>query len=101
MSTEFGFVFIDSGRKAQCPPNPDFPEGMAVDAGFKRMCIVDIPYPSTGCGVLRVDCPVCGIKVGFTVAGRVDDPRRVTLPCKVDGNKQIREPQRAPYGSQP
>jgi hypothetical protein len=100
MAREFEFTFIDLGRKAQCPPNPEFPVGMAIDAGFQQMCIVDVPYPSTGCGVLRVDCPTCGVKVGFTVAGRSDDVRRVTLPCKVGSNKQIREPQRLPYGSE-
>jgi len=98
--TEFEFTFIDSGRKAQCQPNPAFPFGMMIDAGFKQMCLVDIPYPSAGCGVLRVDCPKCGIKVGYTVAGRVDDVRRVTVPCKIKGNKQIRDPRYVPWGSE-
>jgi hypothetical protein len=98
--TKFEFTLITDGRKAQCAPNPDFPIGMSVDAGFREMCIVDVPYPSEACGILRVDCPKCGIKVGFTVAGRVDDPRRVTLPCKNQGNQQVRAPRRLPYGSE-
>jgi len=98
--TKFEFTLIESGRKAKCAPNPDFPHGMSIDAGFKEMCIVDVPYPSDGCGVLRVDCPKCGIKVGYTVAGRIDDVRRVTLPCKQPHNQQIREPRRLPYGSE-
>ena len=98
--TKFEFTLITTGRKVQCPPNPEFPVGMSVDAGYRVMCAVDLPYPSDSCGVLRIDCPKCGIKVGFTVAGRIDDVRRVTLPCKFEHNQQIREPRRLPYGSE-
>lgn len=75
--------FIDGGREPQCPPNPAYPEGMDIDAshGADSTCTVAIPYPAPRCGLMIVECPKCGLRVGLTVAGRPDDPRSVKLGC--------------------
>lgn len=41
-----------SGRgKAQCPPNPNFPNGVKVDVSDGLIaCTKDLPYPATECG---------------------------------------------------
>lgn len=90
--------FVSADRKAQCPPDPDFPNGIDIDAGFKQMCAADLPYPAECCGYYRVQCHKCGMTIAYTAAGRVDDPRRVTLPCRVLGNHQIKPVARVPYG---
>ena len=88
MTTEVEIVFLDSGRSPKCPPNPKYPEGIVVDfsQGFGEVdrCIVDVPYPAPRCGAYHVHCKQCGLVVAMTVAGRVDDPRTVVLPCKPD-----------------
>ena len=81
---KFICTFLDSGRKAQCPPDPDYPDGMVIDQeGVEKTCKVEVPYPSPGCGVLIVRCIECGLKVAVTVAGRPDDVRLIVMPCKV------------------
>lgn len=82
--SQFEIVFLDSGREPQCLPNPKYPTGMTVElsqgAGFK--CTTKIPYPSPRCGAVTIKCTKCGIKGAVTVAGRIDDPHTVILPCK-------------------
>jgi len=77
--------FFDSGREPRCPPDPAYPEGKDIDAseGAALACSAAIPYPAPRCGVMIVECEKCGLRVGLTVAGRVDDPRSVKLPCRV------------------
>jgi hypothetical protein len=78
--------FAPSGRgKAQCDPNPDFPEGIALDAtrGQTITCLVKLPYPAPECGMWLVKCQACGIRVMVTAAGRMDDPVSIKLPCDV------------------
>lgn len=89
--------FLSHDRKAQCAPDPAFPDGMTIDVGHKQMCAVDLPYPAECCGTYLVKCVICGMRVGFTAAGRTDDPRRVTLPCRVEGNRQLRPVARLVY----
>ena len=77
-------VFVDSGREPQCPPDPEFPNGMSLDLSNDKRpaCGFEIPYPAPRCGMMLVTCPECGKKAGFTVAGRPDDVKFVVLPCK-------------------
>ena len=79
--------WLDSGREPQCAPNPAYPKGIDVDVsdGATRTCSTDIPYPARRCGVYVVRCKVCGYSAGITTAGRPDDPRSVTLPCRLTG----------------
>lgn len=42
---------------------------------------MELPYPAPRCGIYAVKCEKCGLLVGFTTAGRPDDPRKVTLAC--------------------
>jgi hypothetical protein len=81
-------TFIDSGREPQCPPNPDFPEGMEIDLsnGERPACGFKIPYPAPRCGVMVAHCGDCGRSAGVTVAGRVDDPKFVTFACRPKPN---------------
>jgi hypothetical protein len=82
---QFEITFIDSGRKAQCPPDPEFPDGIAVDlsGGKTPACCVALPYPAKGIGGWSVTCKRCSVRVALTTAGRPDDPRSVLLPCQL------------------
>lgn len=75
--------WIDAGKKAQCSPNPDYPNGIALDASGKadKTCTVELPYPAKGVGAYMVSCS-CGQRVGCTTAGRADDPVSMKLACK-------------------
>lgn len=78
--------FIPSGRgKAQCPPNPEYPNGIDVNAAGRAeaSCKVNLPYPAPECGLYRVGCNQCEMSVAVTAAGRPDDPRSVTMPCQL------------------
>jgi len=79
--------WLTHNRKAQCPPNPQYPNGKPIDlanGGFPT-CKVDLPYPAPECGVWVVECDRCDASVGITAAGRVDDPLCVTIACKKAG----------------
>lgn len=78
-------TFLDSGREPKCPPDPAFPEGRDIDLskGAAKTCVADIPYPAPRCGVMMLNCERCGYSIAVTVAGRLDDPRKVTLACKL------------------
>ncbi|WP_445222201.1 hypothetical protein ACKWRH_21335 [Bradyrhizobium sp. Pa8] len=78
-------IWVDHGREPQCAPNPNFPNGVDVDLRRDKEqpgCSADLPYPAKRCGHHLVQCDVCGYSVAITTAGRPDDPRRITLPCK-------------------
>lgn len=79
-------VFLDSGREPQCAPDPAFPNGRELDIskGAAKTCVATLPYPAPRCGVMMVKCERCGYSAAVTVAGRPDDPRNVTLPCKLN-----------------
>ena len=77
-------VFLDSGCEPQCKPDPKYPNGKDIEiAGGAVRCCSNLPYPAPRCGVYEITCNDCGLKVALTVAGRVDDPRTITIPCKV------------------
>ena len=78
-------IRIDRHREPQCAPNPAYPDGIDMDAtrGLPGpSCKVALPYPAKRCGMYEVKCNVCGIVVAITTAGRPDDPRSLTIPCK-------------------
>ncbi len=76
-------VFVPNGRgKAQCAPNPNYPNGQAFKlGGSAERCTVELPYPAPECGWFRVTCKVCKLSTLITAAGRPDDPISVELPC--------------------
>lgn len=77
--------WLDGHREPQCPPDPQFPDGIDMDLsdGAERTCSTPVPYPSPRCGLLFIECSICGIRVGVTTAGRPDDARSVKIPCKI------------------
>jgi hypothetical protein len=84
MPPNFDIHFEPSGRgKAQCPPNPDFPDGVRVDARTRRgpVCTIEFPYPAPECGTWFASCRQCRFTIGVTAAGRPDDPRSITISC--------------------
>ena len=88
--SQHSITFAPSGRgKAQCAPDPRYPNGVEIDAvmdsGQNRFalksCAIDLPYPAPECGSWIVRCSYCDMSAAITAAGRPDDPRRVRLPC--------------------
>lgn len=78
-------TFQRSGRgKAQCPPNPDYPNGIALDAftADAPSCTVSLPYPAPECGMWIVYCRQCSMSMAITAAGRPDDPISVKMNCQ-------------------
>lgn len=75
-------------RKAQCEPDEHYPDGIEIDATTERdrfACRVDIPYPPPHpgqCGLWAVDCDHCQSTFICTAAGRPDDPKSMTVPCR-------------------
>lgn len=80
---QFSVTWLDAGREPQCQPNPAYPTGCDLDwsGGALIACTVELPYPAKRCGVYVIICGKCGHRVSCTTAGRLDDPRSVTLPC--------------------
>lgn len=82
-------TFIKSGRgKAQCPPDPAYPNGIALRPEAKpgtELCHINLPYPAPECGMWSVTCDRCQMNVLITAAGRPDDPISVLLPCNMEG----------------
>jgi len=76
--------WVDHGREPKCPPNPNYPDGLDVDAsdGAERTCATELAHPAPRCGVYVVACRKCGARVAVTTAGRADDPRSLKLACK-------------------
>lgn len=80
--------WIDGKAEPQCPPNPAYPAGIDLDVspGATRTCKVDLPYPAKRIGRYEVRCKVCGASVACTTAGRPDDPRSITMPCRLSSH---------------
>lgn len=77
--------WIDGEREPQCEPDPAYPSGkdvVAVTNEEAPVCRTSLPYPAKRCGVYLVECSQCGLRVAVTTAGRVDDPKSVTVNCK-------------------
>lgn len=80
---QFNVTWRGTGRKAQCAPNPRYPDGIDLDVSNGAVsCKARVPYPAPECGTYIVECLGCGLRVAITAAGRPDDPRSVTMPCK-------------------
>jgi hypothetical protein len=76
--------FLDSGREPQVNFDRRWPWGKDIDSTQGQpSCMVMLPWPAPRCGVYVIECETCGYRLAATVAGRVDDPRSVKLPCKV------------------
>ncbi len=85
----FDVHFIDAGREPQEKPNPKYPDGIDVNLAphaLAKQCCRNVPYPAPRCGAYEIKCRVCGFTGVITVAGRADDPRIVTMPCKAKVN---------------
>lgn len=80
----FTIEWIDAEREPKVRPNPKYPEGKDLDLaqGATPACKVMLPYPAKRCGLYRIHCELCDISIACTTAGRVDDPRSVTLECR-------------------
>jgi hypothetical protein len=86
MQDQFTIEWNDSGREPQCPPNPEYPNGIALDvthAGGGPSCEAQLPYPAKRCGHYVVRCNLCDYSVVCTTAGRPDDPRSLRMPCRL------------------
>jgi hypothetical protein len=81
---QFKVEFHPSGRgKAQCPPDPAYPDGIDVDlAGQHPGCKVEFPHPAPECGLYVAHCTACHRDFVVTTAGRPDDPKSLTVPCR-------------------
>lgn len=80
--------FIDSGREPQCKPDPRYPDGIDLNLAehvLQKVCGFNVPYPAPRCGQYAIRCKVCNYYALVTVAGRPDDPRTVTMPCRSSG----------------
>jgi hypothetical protein len=84
MQGSFKLRWLDSGHEPRCPPNPDYPDGVDIDASFdaRHTCETPLPYPAQRCGTYLVECAICGVRVACTTAGRPDDPRSIKIACK-------------------
>lgn len=71
-------------HKGKGPPNPLYPKGVELDISkdAKWTCSMELPYPAICIGYHLIECERCGLKVGITAAGRVDDPRSIRVACK-------------------
>ena len=84
MSDQWDIRFIGAGRKAQNPPNAEYPDGIDLDISEgKPSCSTPIPYPAPEVGKWLVHCKTCDNLSMITAAGRPDDPRSMTIPCKL------------------
>lgn len=83
MPNNLSVYWIDHNRDPQCAPDPNYPNGKAIDISVpgSPSCAADLPYPARRCGVYVIECRQCGFKIGLTTAGRPDDPRSIRIPC--------------------
>ena len=87
---QFKIDWKDNGREPQAKPNPKFPDGVDIDVSLgAESCATMLPYPAQRCGYYVVRCKKCDYVVAITTAGRPDDPRKVTVPCKKSGNHAV------------
>jgi hypothetical protein len=77
--------WVDFFREPQRQPNPAYPAGIDVDAtgGKTPCCTIDLRHPAPRCGAWLIKCTLCGLTAMATTAGRADDPRSLTVACKI------------------
>jgi hypothetical protein len=88
---QFKIRWVDHHRKPQAAPDPNYPNGRDIRFTSDKnvnTCIVQLKYPTAGCGVYMIKCKICGLTIALTTAGRPDDPRTVQLPCEIKGVRQ-------------
>jgi hypothetical protein len=85
LPAQFKVEWFDLKREPRCEPDPNFPNGIALDVsdGAYTSCTVELPYPAKRCGHYIISCRLCGLTSLVTTAGRPDDPRSVKLACKL------------------
>lgn len=83
MTRRLSASWIGTGRKAEHPPNPNFPDGVVIDGARGRAgCWLNLAYPAPEVGQWLIRCATCGASCVVTAAGRPDDPRKIRIPCK-------------------
>jgi hypothetical protein len=84
MNSNLSITFLTTGRMPEFAPDPAFPEGRTIDGrqGGEPSCSVSLPYPAPCCGFMQVTCETCKQRLTISVAGRIDDPHTVRLPCR-------------------
>ena len=87
---EIGWKPRAGGRKPEVASDPKYPNGIdlfRINDVSNPSCRGELPYPvlwpEHGLGILIIACNVCGMKTVVTTAGRLDDPRSLTLNCKI------------------
>lgn len=77
--------FNNSGYRSTGIPDPKFPDGRDLNlvSNQQKLCSRNLPYPAPGVGTYSIVCRDCGFTGLVTVAGRADDPRSISIPCKV------------------
>ena len=72
---------------AQTEPEYSLTEWMSICAPIrsKSTAVPMCPIRHRAVGAYNIFCNKCKLRVAVTVAGRPDDPRTVTMPCKVGG----------------
>jgi hypothetical protein len=82
--------WVDGRREPKCSPDPRYPEGIDLDMtnGQNATCETSLPYPAKRCGYFVVTCSLCNLSIAITTAGRVDDPRFIKVPCKLENLKK-------------
>jgi hypothetical protein len=80
---QFEILWVDSGVMPQCPPRPEYPDGVDIDAsrGQFLACVTPLDYPAPRVGYYQIKCRICGRNLAVTTAGRPDDPRSIKVPC--------------------
>ena len=84
MKTALFASWHGTGRTAQCPPDPAFPNGRPIDlrrSDNQEFCEIELQHPAPECGMWIVECVKCGKKIGLTAAGRPDDPSTIKVGC--------------------
>lgn len=78
-------TWIDRHQQPRGLPDPKYPNGRVLNMaiGARKTCSVELDHPTKGCGYYLLVCERCHLRVVVTTAGRVDDPRKVKLACKV------------------
>jgi len=86
----FQVIWEDSGREPKCAPNPDYPNGIDLDASdwATQTCTVPLSYPAKRCGQYVIQCRICKFLAVVTTAGRPDDPKSIKLPCLLPTGRQ-------------
>lgn len=84
MMGDFDIEWIDRECEPQNKPNPAYPLGIDIDLsqGRTMTCKLKLPYPAPRIGFFVVKCNTCGLTTMITTAGRIDDPRSITLACE-------------------